>query len=326
MSIEKLKLDQIVKQTEKRTDGFINYGQRPDCTQYQIAVVVINGGKPGPTLLIDSCTHGDEYEGTIAMLRMMNELEHKTFNGTVVFVPALNIEAFSTIRRATLSDEFNLNRIFPGNQSSYITHRLASVYTERVVCCADFLITFHGGGTVLHLEPIIGYLPPTDEVNKKSYEMAKAFNCKYTWRMQNLPFDGCSVVEYKKIYDIPMILPEVGSHCSRLHDHEKNVQICYDGMKNVMAYLEMIPEVSKEKVEQMDVELGYIHCYNGGLQTRVKHQNDIVEEGEVMAYMQDIFGNKIEEIKAPYRGVIIGFWSMPLIRPGDWWSLFAKIL
>ena len=322
-----IQLDQVVKQTEKRTDGFINYGQRPDYSHYQIPVIIINGGNSGPTLLIDSCTHGDEYEGTSAILKLAGELENSSFNGSVVMIPALNIEAFTTMRRSTLSDEFNLNRIFPGNMETYISHRLAAVYIDKVVGCADAIITFHGGGKVLHLEPIIGYLPPTDDVNKKSYEMAKAFNCKYTWRMQNLPFNGVSIVEYKKKYNVPSILPEVGSHCGRLHDYVKNVDICYDGIKNVMAHLNMIPEIPVVKVQDMmDVELNYLHCYNGGMQTLVKRENEIVEKGEMLAYMQDLFGNVIEELKAPYRGVVIGFWSVPVIRPGDWWSLFAKIL
>ena len=322
-----IKLDQIVKQTDKRTDGFINYGQRPDNSHYQIPVIIINGGKSGPTLLVDSCTHGDEYEGTHAIFKIAAEYEKTEFGGTLVLVPALNIEAFCTMRRSTLSDEFNLNRIFPGNKDTYISHRLADIYMERVVSCVDTLITFHGGGKVLHLEPLIGYLPPTDEVNKKSYEMAKAFNCKYTWRMQNLPFNGVSIVEYKKTYNIPAILPEIGSHCGRLHDYAKNVKISYDGIKNVMAYLEMIPDPGNEKVtDMMDIELNYLHCYNGGMQTIVKRENEIVEQGETLSFMQDIFGNVIEELKAPYRGVVIGFWSVPVIRPGDWWSLYGKIL
>jgi len=76
----------------------------------------------------------------------------------------------------------------------------------------------------------------------------------------------------------------------------------------------------------MDIELNYFHCYNGGMSTMVKRPNEIVEEGEVLYFMQDIFGNVIEELKAPYRGVVIGGWSVPMIRPGDWWSLYGKIL
>ena len=327
MLILPITLDQIVKQTDKRTDGFINYGQKADNTHYQIPVIIINGGKPGPKFLVDSCTHGDEYEGTHAIFKIAAEYEKQEFNGTLVLVPALNIEAFGTMRRSTLSDEFNLNRIFPGNKTSYISHRLADIYMERVIAHVDTLITFHGGGKVLHLEPLVGYLAPTDDVNKKAHEMAIAFNAKYTWRMQNLPFDGVSTVEYKKRYNIPAILPEVGSHCGRLHDYEDNVELCYRGIKNVMAYWDMIPEPGYEKIKDMiDIELNYFHCYNGGMSTMVKRPNEIVEEGEVLYFMQDIFGNVIEELKAPYRGVVIGGWSVPMIRPGDWWSLYGKIL
>lgn len=322
----KIQLDQIVRQDGNRTNGFINYGQKPDCSFYQIPIIIIEGGKPGPTLLVDACTHGDEHEGMEAIIKLAKELEGKTFCGTFVGVPVLNVEAFSSLSRASLSDGFNLNRIFPGNMDTYITHRLAAVYLDRVVKQVDAVITFHGGGNVLHLEPLVGYLPPVDEVGKKGYEMAKAFNCKYTWRMQNLPFTGVSALSYKELYNIPTILPEVGSQCSRLHDRDKNIKICYDGIKNVMAFLEMIPETEKEQIEMMDIELHYLHSYNGGIQTLVKRENAIVEEGEVLAYMQDLFGNVIEEIKAPYPGVVVGFWSVPLIRPGDWWSLYAKIL
>ena len=321
-----IKLDQIVRQRGNRTDGFINLGQKPDCSFYQIPVIIVEGGNPGPVLLVDGCTHGDEYEGAEALIRLAGQMEGKNFNGTFIGIPALNMEAFSLIRRSSLNDEFNLNRVFPGNTETYITHRVAAIYMDRVVRHADAVITFHGGGDVLHLEPIIGYLPPVDEVSEKAYEMAKVFGCKYTWRMQNLPFSGVSAIEYKKSFNIPTILPEVGSHCGRLHDHDKNVQICYDGINNVMGHLGMIPAPSREKIDIMDVELHYLHCWNGGLQTLVKRENDIVKEGEVLAYIQDIFGNVIEELKAPYPGVVIGFWSVPLIKPGDWWSLYAKIL
>jgi hypothetical protein len=74
---------------------------------------------------------------------------------------------------------------------------------------------------VLHLEPIIGYLPPVDAMGKTSHEMAKAFNGKYNWRMSNLPFTGVSIMSYKEICGVVGILPEVGSHCGRLYDQEK---------------------------------------------------------------------------------------------------------
>jgi|LSQX01.2.fsa_nt_gb predicted deacylase len=324
--MSEIKLDRIEKKDHRRTNGFIEYGKRPDYTDFLLPVIIVKGTEPGPTLLVDACTHGDEYEGAEAILQLAKELETMDFCGTFVGVPALNIEAFAGISRASMTDGMNLNRVFPGNLDTYVTQRLAATYMERVVKNADYVITFHGGGDVLHLEPICGYLPPDDDVSQKAYQMAKAFNIRYTWRMQNLPFTGVSALEYKKAYNIPTILPEVGSHCGRLHDREKNVAICYRGIKNVMSHLDMLKDWWEEPVKAMDTELHYIHAWNGGIQKLCRRENEIVEEGETLAVMYDLFGNQIEELKAPYRGVVIGFWSVPVIRPGDWWLLFAKIL
>ena len=38
------------------------------------------------------------------------------------------------------------------------------------------------------------------------------------------------------------------------------------------------------------------------------------------------FGNIVSEVKAPYDGIVIGFWSLPVILPGEWSYLYGKIL
>ncbi len=320
-----IQLDEIVKQEGRRTDGYVHYSIKADRSKFSIPVIIIKGDKEGPTLLVDGCTHGDEYEGCEAILQMAKRLETASFAGTFVGVPALNVDAFANITRSSPIDGFNLNRIFPGNYDTYITHRLARTYLDRVVANVDAVITFHGGGDVLHLEPLVGYLPE-GEVGKKSRAMAEAFNVKYRWRMTDLPFTGVTAQSYREM-GIPCILPEIGSHCGRLHDREKNVQICYEGINNVMIHLGMLDEKAPEPVKDpMDIELHYIHSVNGGIQTLCKKENEIVKEGEVLGVIHDYFGNEIETLKAPWPGVVIGFWSVPVIRSCDWWYLYAKIL
>ncbi len=324
---QKIELDTISRIRGARTDGFINFGIKPDGSQFRIPVIIVEGQKEGPVLLADACTHGDEYEGAEAILQVARELEAQGFAGTFVGVPALNFEAFGAISRASTTDGVNLNRIFPGNPDTYITQRLADTYVKRVVGQVDFVITFHGGGDVLHLEPIVGYLPSDDEAGRLSREMARAFGAPYTWRMQNLPFDGVSVQAYRKLYGTPAILPEVGSHCDRLHGRGRNVSVCRDGIRNVMTRMGMLPgEAPNAPAGPTDVELHYLHSANGGIQTLLKRENERVRKGEVLGRISDIFGNTVEELKAPYDGVVIGFWSVPVIRPGDWWYLFAKVL
>lgn len=319
-----IQLDQIASQKGCRTDGFINVAQKADYTWFQIPVIILEGNRPGPVLLIEACTHGDEQEGTVAVLETAKKLQDGDFAGTVVGIPALNMEAFAQFSRTSITDGANLNRIYPGNKSSYISHRVAAEYIDRIVKNVDFSILFHGGGQVLHLEPIVGYASGDSSLAKTSQEMAKAFNFKYQWKL-DVPFTGV-ISKVMEDHNVPYIVPECGSQCGRLYDWEKNVQLEVDGIRNVMAYLKMIPEVQIEAVEMEHVILHYLHSKNGGIHHIVKKQNEFVKEGEVLTYIEDIFGNVIEEIKAPFDGIVNGFWSVPVIRPGDWSSLFMKVL
>lgn len=328
--MQKIQLDVVVSQRKNRTDGFINYGQKADLSFYQIPVIIIEGGKPGKTLLVDGAMHGDETEGSEAIIKLAAELEGQEFNGTFIGVPALNMEAFTVISRATIVDGFNLNRVFPGRKDQYTTHYLAAVYMERVVQYADAVINFHGGGDVLHLEPLCAFLPfdgPDDKLGKVCYEMAKAFNVQYLWSQQNLPFAGITSLEYKKAFGIPTIIPEVGSQCSRLHNRFRDIEICYNGIKNVMAYFEMIPPTNQKPVEnKMHIELNYLHSRNGGFMTPIKKEGELFEEGDLLCVIDDLFGRRVEEIYAPWKGVVIGFWSVPVIHPGDWCSLAGRLI
>ena len=324
-----IKLDVIVKQEDNLTAGFINYGQKADLSYYQIPVFIVEGGEPGKTLLADGAMHGDETEGTEAIIRLANELKGKKFKGTFVGVPVLNMEAFTFVRRSTLTDEQNLNRVYPGRKDRYITEFLAATYMDRVVQYADAVINFHGGGVVLHLEPLCAHLPfdgPDDELGKTCYEMANAFNAKYLWSQQNLPFAGITSLEYKKAFHIPTIIPEVGSHCSHLHNRQRDIQICYQGIKNVMAYFGMIEDQKQVPVEKDNIELNYLHSRNGGIMTPIKKESEYFEEGDLLCVIDDIFGNRVEEIYAPWKGVVIGFWSEPVIHPGDWCSLAGRLI
>lgn len=320
-----IELDQIVRQSGNRTDGFINIAQKADYTWFQIPVILLEGNRPGPTLLLEACTHGDEQEGTEAILSLANELAHGDFAGTIVSVPALNTEAFSQFSRSSITDGANMNRIYPGNKTSYITNRIAAVYTERVMKKADFAISFHGGGQVLHLEPIVSYRPNTP-LEKVTREMAEAYNVRYVWNPGSVPFRSVTASSAFTANGVPSITAECGSQCSRLYDREKNIMIHVNGVKNVMAYLKMTPPVQVERVEQLTVELHYLHSHHGGIHKIVKKENEVVKEGEVLTYIEDLFGNVIEEIKAPFDGVVNGFWSVPVIRPGDWSSLYMKVL
>ena len=77
-----------------------------------IPIVVIRNGE-GPTALFISGTHGDEYEGQVAISNLVKSLEPAQIRGRVILLPMANFPAAVAGRRTSPIDEVNLNRVFP---------------------------------------------------------------------------------------------------------------------------------------------------------------------------------------------------------------------
>ena len=66
----------------KKHHGFLTMGIRADGSPIRLAVTVISGSKKGPILAVDAGVHGDEMEGTEAVIRVIQQLDHRDIVGT----------------------------------------------------------------------------------------------------------------------------------------------------------------------------------------------------------------------------------------------------
>ena len=77
-------------------------------------VACIRNGE-GPTTLLLSGTHGDEYEGQVTLSKLIHQLEPKDIQGRLIILPMLNFPAAKAGLRTSPIDELNLNRVYPGD-------------------------------------------------------------------------------------------------------------------------------------------------------------------------------------------------------------------
>ena len=113
--------------------------------------VIRNGG--GPTALLMAGNHGDEYEGQIALCKLVRELDPATIHGRVVILPAANLPAALAGARVSPIDEGNLNRAFPGDIDGTPTSALAHYIDSVLYPMADFFHDLHSGGSSLQYLP-----------------------------------------------------------------------------------------------------------------------------------------------------------------------------
>jgi hypothetical protein len=79
-----------------------------------IPVACIKNGD-GPRVLLMAGNHGDEYEGQVALGKLIRSLEAEEVCGRIIILPSANFPAAMAGMRTSPLDEGNLNRSFPGD-------------------------------------------------------------------------------------------------------------------------------------------------------------------------------------------------------------------
>ncbi|MBM3503969.1 MAG: deacylase [Alphaproteobacteria bacterium] len=117
-----------------------------------VPIVSIRNGD-GPRALLLAGNHGDEYEGQVALAKLVRALEPGAIRGRVVVMPMANFPAAMAGLRTSPLDEGNLNRTFPGDPDGSVTAMLAHFIEDVLLPQSDFMIDLHSGGSSLHYLP-----------------------------------------------------------------------------------------------------------------------------------------------------------------------------
>jgi len=145
-------------------------------------------GEPGPTLVVNAATHGDEYEGPTLLRRWIDSWSPETLLGTVMLIPVLNEAAFAAKQRCHPTDNGNLARAFPGDAHGSPTAKLAHLFDTQILAHATHYIDLHSGGHALELHPWVGYItsdnPDRDAIQ---HRMAACFDSFWGWAGPFLP-------------------------------------------------------------------------------------------------------------------------------------------
>ena len=140
-----------------------------------IPISVIKNGS-GPTALLMAGNHGDEYEGQIALCKLIRDLQPGEISGRIIVLPAANLPAAMAGARVSPIDEGNLNRAFPGDPDGTPTFAIAHYINAVLYPMADFHHDLHSGGSSLQYLPFASMRVGADpELNRRTHDALKAF-------------------------------------------------------------------------------------------------------------------------------------------------------
>lgn len=281
------------------SDGFSN----PIC----IPLMVVRGLKDGPTLGITAAVHGNELNGISVIQRLFNEVEPEEISGTIVGVPVVNVPAFVRKKRR-FNDGVDINHIMPGKKDGNVSQVYAYRFIERFVKHLDFLLDLHTAST----GRVNSYYIRADMDLPQVAKMAMLQNADII--VHNPPSDG-TLRGAADDLGIPAITLEVGNPSTF---QKKLIRSGVEGVHNVLCDLGMIDDEGTENGgETVLCSSSYwIYTDTGGLLTIPVELRQIVQKGDLIAVIRDIFGNKVAEYYAPEDGIVIGKSISPVNQSG----------
>ncbi len=137
-----------------------------------VPLTVVNGTRRGGTrarvqgVAVFGGTHGNEYEGQVAVKRLCRDIETDAVDGCVILVPQLSESACAAHQRISPLDGVNMNRAFPGNPQGTISYRIADFVKRAVFPHVDVVIDLHAGGNEA-VFPLCTSLHPVPDMQQR---------------------------------------------------------------------------------------------------------------------------------------------------------------
>ena len=307
-----LKVGDVTVKRGEFKKGHIKGAELNNGMSLDLPVLVMNGSKDGPTLLITSTEHGTEIQGIQVILKLMNEkLDPKKLRGAVIGIPVMNMSGFMANRYRSWIDHVDIQRVRADNPNGSSTEMIAYNLWTEAVSKADIWINAHCNTRPdsLYYSSINIADPRTKE---KCIQMAEAF--PYTKMFSDTPLSPDAPPTYGTLatkMGIPRILLE---YVDGRWITEESTNTGIRGHLNVMKIFNMIDgkvEPHPEKLLRVDgwnKGIGLLRPKRGGLLRILKKPGEFIKKNEVVAEVYNLFGDVVEQVKMPQDGYV---WSWP---------------
>ncbi|WP_271611700.1 succinylglutamate desuccinylase/aspartoacylase family protein [Bradyrhizobium sp. CCBAU 21362] len=181
--IPNVRLIGIDFEREGKSHGYIGiqHSTTRSCYYWVPLPITCIKNSSGPTVLLISGIHGDEYEGQIALSKLAANLQPVDITGRVLILPMANFPAAKTGARTSPIDDGDLNRLFPGEANGSVSQQIAAYMEHALMAISDFVIDLHAGGSsIMHVAAAI-VVAEEDAVRfQQQMALAQAFGAPYT--------------------------------------------------------------------------------------------------------------------------------------------------
>jgi predicted deacylase len=205
-----------------------------------VPITVINGLRGGDStagVAVFGGTHGNEYEGQIAVKRLCHDLDPAQMSGRLILMPQLSETACRAGLRISPEDGVNMNRAFPGNPRGTISYRISHFVKTCIFPRVRIVIDLHSGGTEAAF-PLCASLHPIPNATQfeETVHAATLFDTPFIFVYSRQMASGLLTDEAEDEGKIAVGGEfGYGGGVSPI-----GVQHAYEGVRNVLKYYELL--------------------------------------------------------------------------------------
>ncbi len=272
-----------------------------------LPIRIVRAGAPGKIGFVSAAVHGDELNGTGVIHDFLFGQPIALERGTLILVPVVNVFGFEVNERY-MPDGRDLNRSFPGSVGGSLAARVAHTLMHEIVLKCDFGVDLHTAAFQRTNFPNVR----ADLRDKRVRELAHAFGCA-------LVVDGKgpegSLRRAACAAGIPTIILEAGEP----YKIEPAVlEIGVRGLRNVLYTFGMMVGTPSQPPYLADIrKTRWVRAAQGGILRFHVAPGEFASEGQPLASIHSLLGERREVIHAPLDSIILGMTTMPGVKPGE---------
>ncbi len=283
-----------------------------------VPLTVINGLRKAsgtarpPGIAVFGGTHGNEWEGQVAVKRLCLDLDPTELCGQVFLIPQLSESACVANQRLSPLDGVNMNRAFPGDPRGTVSCRIANFVKTNIFPRAGVVLDIHSGGHEAVFPLCTSFHPiPDPSQCAEIAHVATLFDTPFIFIYSNQMASGLLTSEAEADGKIT-IGGEFG--CAEAVNR-KGLRHAYEGVKNVLRRYGLLPgDVIKIDPDRQDPPrfmkadnlADYVPCPQNGIWEPALDAGADVGEGDILGWLHDFsdFTSKPREIHAHRSGIL----------------------
>ena len=290
----------------------------------QIPVGVIRNGE-GPTVALVAGARGDEFDGQVALHRLIESIDIEAVTGCLIVVPSMNPLATAAQSRLTPVDGKDLDACFPGNQNGTLSEQIAEHILRTIIEPATLVIEFQSGGASSCFTPLaaIHFHTENQSLQKRAEQTMIAFGAPYSARL--LPACEGSLARTVQDLEKEFVAIRLGggggisAHCN---------EVAHIGCRNALVHSGVLNAewvLRATRMLEVDSEKNYVVAPCAGLLEMCRNPGDEVYLGNPVAKIFQLgnTGSKPTIINADRNGILMAHHHAGLISQGDCVAIVA---